>query len=417
MQRLLLALTLCSVTGTASASDLMVRSSSGEIGLTWGGLFFLNGADTGFKDTFTYRLDGTFNFTRVLGLKLGVDVAPREVNGVAIYELDLQLVLHPIIHRWWVPWITAGPGFAIGDPSEGSLDVDPVMTLGVGFDLYPWEQLGFRVGGRYLARIGGEGETTSHEMIASAGLFIAFGGEEKPAGPVLLDTDGDGFLDEVDVCPTVPGVDTAKGCPDADRDTLTDAQDACPEEPGPVDLGGCPDGDGDRIVNRDDRCPTEPGLDKHKGCPDADGDEVVNLDDRCPKIPGDPQYQGCPPPPPPEIIKKYSGVIAGINFEFDSDVILASSFLVLDDAARVLTEYTHLVVLIEGHTSSEGERVYNLDLSRRRAESVKRYLSEKGVDAERLQTVGFGPDRPIADEATKKGREQNRRIEFKIVRQ
>jgi len=90
---------------------------------------------------------------------------------------------------------------------------------------------------------------------------------------------------------------------------------------------------------------------------------------------------------------------------------------VLDDAVAVMLEYRQLRLLIEGHTSSEGTREHNLDLSKRRAESVKAYLVAKRIDAERLETAGFGPDRPVADNDTDAGREQNRRIEFKILRQ
>jgi len=98
-------------------------------------------------------------------------------------------------------------------------------------------------------------------------------------------------------------------------------------------------------------------------------------------------------------------------------VIRDSSFAVLDEAVKVMIEYKQLRVLIEGHTSSEGTREHNLDLSARRAASVKAYLVEHGVAEDRVETQGFGPDRPVASNDTEEGREQNRRIEFKILRQ
>jgi outer membrane protein OmpA-like peptidoglycan-associated protein len=81
----------------------------------------------------------------------------------------------------------------------------------------------------------------------------------------------------------------------------------------------------------------------------------------------------------------------------------------------VLNEYPHIRLIVEGHTSSEGTREYNLDLSDRRAKAVAEYMVEKGIGADRIDTKGFGPDVPVADNKTEAGRSKNRRIEFKIV--
>ena len=70
---------------------------------------------------------------------------------------------------------------------------------------------------------------------------------------------------------------------------------------------------------------------------------------------------------------------------------------------------------ISGHTDSDGNREYNVELSRKRADSVKKYLVDKGVDGQRLSTRGAGPDEPISDNTTKKGKALNRRIEFKLT--
>lgn len=72
-------------------------------------------------------------------------------------------------------------------------------------------------------------------------------------------------------------------------------------------------------------------------------------------------------------------------------------------------------IRIEGHTDSTGPRDFNMKLSKDRAESVKRYMVERGIKSSRLQTEGFGPDRPIASNDTADGREQNRRVEFKVI--
>ena len=78
-------------------------------------------------------------------------------------------------------------------------------------------------------------------------------------------------------------------------------------------------------------------------------------------------------------------------------------------------EYPALRVEISGHTSDEGKRDFNMKLSRKRAEAVKLFLVSAGIDEKRIGTVGYGPDKPIADNETKEGKEKNRRIEFRLL--
>jgi outer membrane protein OmpA-like peptidoglycan-associated protein len=81
----------------------------------------------------------------------------------------------------------------------------------------------------------------------------------------------------------------------------------------------------------------------------------------------------------------------------------------------VLNEYPDLKVEIQGHTDDTGDRDHNLDLSQRRAESVKNYFVGKGVDEARLVAKGYGPDAPLIDKKTKSARAKNRRVEFKLI--
>jgi OOP family OmpA-OmpF porin len=106
-----------------------------------------------------------------------------------------------------------------------------------------------------------------------------------------------------------------------------------------------------------------------------------------------------------------------IHFEFDSDVIRKESYDLLAEIAGVIKAHPELArISIEGHASAEGGDKYNLQLSERRAASVRRHLVEKGGIAEaRLESVGFGEEQPIADNDTAEGREKNRRVEFMIV--
>ena len=147
---------------------------------------------------------------------------------------------------------------------------------------------------------------------------------------------------------------------------------------------------------------------------DSDGDGVVDRLDKCPTQPGPKENDGCPLP---EAVRKFTGKIEGITFGLNSAKILPKSFKVLDGAIKVLQEFQKLPLTIEGHTSSEGKREKNMELSKARAESVKAYMVSKGVAAGRLHTIGYGPDKPVADNKTRKGKEANRRIEFKIQAQ
>jgi outer membrane protein OmpA-like peptidoglycan-associated protein len=104
-----------------------------------------------------------------------------------------------------------------------------------------------------------------------------------------------------------------------------------------------------------------------------------------------------------------------VAFKTASAEIKATSFPLLDDVAGVLASNPQiLLVRIEGHTDSAGSSEYNQKLSQGRADSVRRYLIGKGVDADRLTAKGFGETMPIADNHTEAGREQNRRVEFVI---
>ena len=86
-----------------------------------------------------------------------------------------------------------------------------------------------------------------------------------------------------------------------------------------------------------------------------------------------------------------------------------------DEVASVLVENPSINIRIEGHTDSKGSDSYNLKLSRARAASVLDYLEGQGVDRSRMESVGFGEERPIEDNATETGRAANRRVEIHIT--
>jgi len=271
---------------------------------------------------------------------------------------------------------------------------------------------------------------------------------DTPAGTAVdkkgcpLDRDNDGVADYLDSCPDVAGSKSMNGCPDTDGDGVADADDRCPTQAGSRTLGGCPDADGDGVADGDDKCPnTKPGtkvdargcasdsdndgvtddVDRCptlagpaslKGCPDSDGDGVADLDDRCPNTKGLIENKGCPEIAKADIVKiTYIGT--KIFFENASAKLKVASLSQLDELTKILNRYEGANLTIEGHTDSNGSDAYNLDLSQKRAESVREYLISKGISPSRITGIGYGETKPIADNKTSLGRAKNRRVELK----
>lgn len=104
-----------------------------------------------------------------------------------------------------------------------------------------------------------------------------------------------------------------------------------------------------------------------------------------------------------------------ITFGFDRWRLDDRAETSLLEVIRQVNDNPNVLVDIEGYTDSTGPADYNLELSRRRAESVRRFIVEKGIDLHRVQTIGLGTARPVANNTTKQGRDQNRRVAVKLV--
>ncbi|MDF2692668.1 MAG: outer membrane protein [Labilithrix sp.] len=198
---------------------------------------------------------------------------------------------------------------------------------------------------------------------------------------------------------------------DHDRDGIPDREDACPDEPGVHDSDPTANG-----------CPPPPPIPSE----DSDGDGVSDTDDACPAIAGvrttDPMTNGCPPssaPRPLAVVTKTEIRIGEqIRFATNSADVLTDSDAVLGAVERILSERPEIrKVRIEGHTDAVGDPTYNHELSERRAAAVKDWLVRHGIDASRLESKGFGRQRPIDTNDTEAGRANNRRVVFTIVEQ
>lgn len=229
---------------------------------------------------------------------------------------------------------------------------------------------------------------------------------EVPPNP---DPDQDGIPSVRDRCPEdaedYDGVKDEDGCPelDNDGDGLADDKDACRNDAEDVDAyrdeDGCPDPDNDLdgIADASDRCPLQKeiinGVDDDDGCPD-EGRQLI--------------YVGA----------KNIAITDKLFFANDRAEILPRSEELLAQLATTLIRMPWLKkVRIEGHTDDQGTSEKNIDLSQRRAESVRTALVARGVAAERFEAKGYGEEHPIDTNRTLEGRANNRRVEFVIVEQ
>ena len=211
-----------------------------------------------------------------------------------------------------------------------------------------------------------------------------------PPPPPPKDTDGDGIIDSLDKCPTVPGIAKYQGCP-------------------------IPDTDKDGINDENDKCPTVPGVPEYQGCPvpDRDKDGIPDDKDKCPDVPGVASQQGCPEITE-EVIKRVDYAAQKVFFNTNSTKLRPASLVALNDVITILNENTSAQLKIDGHTDSDGSDEFNMKLSDGRAASVKAYLVSKGIDESRLISEGFGESMPIADNKTAAGKQQNRRVVMKL---
>jgi len=328
--------------------------------------------------------------------------------------------------------------------------------IGLGYEFALWKDVNLGPYGRFQHVAWGDG---LNFMEISVGLQLSFGGTTGPD-----DRDGDGVLDPDDKCVDVPedkdGFEDADGCPDTDndKDGVLDVDDKCPEVAGIPEKQGCPndDNDGDGILNDVDKCPEEAeDVDEFEdadGCPDSDNDQdgVLDADDKCPvekeDMDGFEDTDGCPDldndqdgipdatdqcpneaetkngkddedgcPDLVRIVGDQIKISEKVYFATNKDKILDKSFDLLKEVATVIRSKPDMSVRVEGHTDDVGRDKKNMDLSQRRAESVKKFLIDEGVAADRLTAEGLGETKPIADNKTEEGRAENRRVEFHIV--
>jgi OOP family OmpA-OmpF porin len=400
MNRMLFAAAMVAIAGSAS-----VASANVEIGGTAGIHTFATDDELGVPDVksaasernsalFGLRLGVMFN--EMFGIEGEFGVIPSESRQQVFDVWNITYRAHVLAqfraadpNVKLVPFALIGGG-AVSVVSSGmesviGKDTDAEMYGGIGAKYRVDNGWGLRGDARILFPPSSQSNGVTVEFEVLLGIYKEFGRKqaekaiEQPKGP--KDSDGDGIPDDVDKCPTEA----------EDKDGFQD-EDGCPD----------PDNDGDGVPDAQDKCPDKPetknGYQDEDGCPD----EV------------------------PAKVKKFTGVIEGINFKVNDATLLPGSNGVLDKAVAVLKEFGDLHMEIQGHTDDQpmaagGKYKDNNELSQARADTVKAYFVSKGIDESRVVAKGYGDTAPIVPPADLKGgklnaaRAKNRRVEFRLT--
>ena len=324
---------------------------------------------------FSLELAGSLNKIEK-GFGYNKDLGNKVDKSFWAVDLGVQYHLNTLWSgaRWFDPYAQVGGGYGAID-NEGKFRV----LAGGGVNFWFTENIGINLQSAYHPTMKSKSEENYFQH--SAGITIKFGKK---------DSDKDGIADKDDACPDVAGLKEFNGCPDTDGDGVADNVDQCKDVAGPKENNGCPwpDTDGDGVLDKDDECPEEAGPASNNGCP-----EVTQ-----------------------EVQTQLNSFAKTILFDVNKATIRPESATVLNNIVNVLNKYKNAKFSIEGYTDTTGSKAKNQKLSEDRAYSVKAYLIDKGIDQARLTAKGFGPEKPIASNKTKKGRELNRRVEINLVK-
>jgi len=397
-----------------------------------------------------------YYLSSLLGIEVEVGAIPTEPRSMVFDVWNLsyrgqvvaQLRADDASNKF-VPFVLAGAGVVqvlkTDQPDVISKDTDEMFYGGVGVKYRVDNGWGLRLDVRGIATPSSAGKSVTLDAEALLSVYKEFGRKtaEKKVEPVAgpKDTDGDGINDDTDQCindaEDMDGFEDTDGCPDLDndKDGVPDASDKCPldaeDADGFEDDDGCPeaDNDNDGIPDAADKCPIEAedkdGFEDEDGCPDPDNDNdgVLDANDACPAEPetvnGFKDGDGCPDEIP-AAVKKFTGVIKGINFKTGDATILKTSNKTLDATIKILNDYPDLKLEIQGHTDDQkltkgSKFADNMELSQARADSVKAYFVAKGIADDRVISRGYGDTTPIDPRKTSAARAKNRRVEFKLV--
>ncbi len=419
MKRIILGSVLIVMLALTTAGHAEVKAGSYSLTPFIGGYTFEGNEDL--KTSPVYGLRGGYNFTKNWGVEGFFSYLKTENNAVAgnpdvkVFGYGVEGLYHFLPDSRLVPFLAVGVGGLSYDRSGGLGDRNKLaVDYGAGLKFSLTDYMALRADVRHVLPF----NDRYNDLLYTVGLTFSWGGDKKPAvvatraaepaAPVAVvrDSDGDGVPDDLDKCPGTPaGVKVDRdGCPlDSDRDGVYDYLDKCPGTPAgvKVDKDGCPlDSDGDGVPDYLDKCPDTP-----KGMAvDKDGCPLAAMEKPAPAAPA--------PSAVETAIMEKGRVTLNVEFDTDKSIVKKQYDEEIGRLASVMKKYRDLKIVIEGHTDNVGTAKYNQKLSERRAEAVKKYLVEKfGIEPSRLSAKGYGLTKPVASNATKEGRQKNRRVE------
>ena len=320
--------------------------------------------DQNTDDAFSGGFALGYNVTKHWAAEIDLHYTPTETDmfgpadvDVDVWTFGMNALYHFNPEGTLVPYVTAGFGGMVFSADNSFEDKDYMMNWGVGAKYFVSKDMALRLEARHVIdlhsdrdwdRDSTDSDKTDNNLLALAGLYWQFGGAAEPTPPPA-DSDGDGIPDIRDKCPDTPfGV-------------MVDAV-GCPPAPKPV---------------------PQPA-------------------------PAPPVAKPAPAPVP--VTKEI--ITFNLLFDFDKHDIKEEMIPVLEQAKSILDEDPVATFMVLGHTCSIGTNDYNQGLSERRANSVKSWLVNNGIKAERLEAIGYGESQPKYDNGTREGRKNNRRVEL-----
>jgi len=293
------------------------------------------------------------------------------------------------------PFIKFGYGVSgidrglFGDTIPFSQYFSKTLSPGIGVQFRITDHFGFEISSSFNKAIDINGIT---HLRHKASIYLGIGDRDK---------DGDGIINRKDKCPKTPGILEFNGCPDSDSDGIPDLEDKCPNEPGEKLNEGCPEKD--EVLNENKIIPN-----KNKEIQLEVVSPTFSVNSTNTKEKSENKVSE-------DVLGISSSITDKINenriiyFPAVSTKILGKKNLVkLKSIINLLSKEQDLRVLLQGHSSDDGDSFLNLNLSRDRANSIKRTLIDSGIDPDRIEIKALGEEEPIFDNKSFNGRGFNR---------
>ncbi len=384
------------------------------------------GGALGFQFTRNFGIEGTLGYVPTIERSGGREVIVRHLSADFKYQFLPDSRLVPYLTAGWSEIHLDPKGLGGSGRARGwSYGAGVLVPMGDG-PFHRWSlRLDFKDALVKFDEIGVLDDGLHHNFMTSVGVQLEFGDDWHK------DLDGDGVIDRFDDCLGTADrvVVDSKGCPvDTDQDGVFDGIDECPGTPvgAVVDSLGCPsDSDGDGVYDGLDRCSKTPegAVIDEEGCPiDSDRDGVYDGLDDCPDTPLGigVDLKGCPRIESDMERGFYTDkllVLDDVRFRPGKTKIDSGITSTIRTLARILQKWPSMKVEIGGYTDSYGSDATNLQLSQARADAVRDFMIERfeWITPDRIVSVGYGEANPIAENNTEEGREQNRRIEAKLL--